>query len=181
MAAMAWHNEPPTWYDDDGVIIATAAPRTDFWRVTHYGFIRDSGHFYYRRARGDFRAEVKVSAAYRDLYDQAGLMARVDETTWLKCGVEFVDGAQQASAVITRDYSDWSVAPLPDNPAAIWLRLTRRGPAVEVHYSLDGARYTLLRLAYLSPAAEWQVGPMCASPEGDGVTATFEGFSVQAH
>ena len=176
---MEWHNEPPVWNVDGDTLTMTTAPKTDFWRVTHYGFVRDNGHFYARRVTGDFTAEVKVSGAYADLYDQAGLMVRVDETVWLKCGVEFVDGVQQASAVVTREYSDWSVVPLPGNPPALWLRLTRRGPAIEVHYSVDGTRHTMLRLAYLSPAETVLVGPMAASPEGAGVSATFEGFRVQ--
>ena len=55
---------------------------------------------------------MKVTGAYWDQYDQAGLMVRFNERVWLKCGVEFVDGVQHASAVVTREHSDWSVAPL---------------------------------------------------------------------
>ena len=76
---MEWHCEPPAWTDEDGMITVLTGPKTDFWRATHYGFIRDDGHFYWREVAGDFRAEVKVSGAYTDLYDQAGLMLRLDE------------------------------------------------------------------------------------------------------
>jgi len=57
---MQWLNEPS---DRD----------TDFWRITHDGFIRDTGHFYYQSMTGNFIAEVKVIGEYKDLYDQAGL------------------------------------------------------------------------------------------------------------
>ena len=177
---MQWYNEPPVWKVDGDTITVTSGPKTDFWRKTHYGFVRDSGHFYFQQVRGDFVCEVKVSGRYEALYDQAGLMARVDEANWIKCGIEFVEGVQHVSAVVTRDYSDWSVVPLPHNPPALWLRVTRRGSAVEVHYSLDGERYTLLRLAYLVPAAALSVGPMCASPEGNGFSMTFEGLAVRS-
>ena len=76
--------------------------------MTHYGFIRDSRYFYYQVIEGDFVCEVSVEGNYRDLYNQAGLMLRLDDKTWLKCGVEFVGGVQQANAVVTHDYSDWS-------------------------------------------------------------------------
>lgn len=89
-----------------GTISITSGQRTDFWRKTHYGFIRDDGHFYYEQVKGDFIVEVKVSGQYEELYDQAGLMVRLDEANWLKCGIEFVEGVQQVSAVVTRDYSD---------------------------------------------------------------------------
>lgn len=177
---MEWYNEPQSWALQGDSITVTSDAKTDFWRKTHYGFIRDNGHFYYRQMSGDFSAEVKIIGEYTALYDQAGLMLWVDQENWIKCGVEYVEGTQHVSAVVTRDYSDWSVVPLPENPPALWLRVTREGSAVEVHYSLDGQQFTLLRLAYLVPAEAIRLGVMCASPEGEGFRTTFEGFGTRA-
>lgn len=178
MDTMQWYNPPAHWQAEGSVIRVTTRPKTDFWRKTHYGFIRDSGHFYYQEVSGDFTAQVKFEGHYRDLYDQAGLMIRRDETTWIKCGIEFVEGVQQASVVITREFSDWSVSPLAHNPTAIWLRVTAQLPAVEVHYSLDGQVFTLLRMGYLTDAERLQVGIMCCSPDGDGFETAFEAFTI---
>ena len=175
---MEWYNEPPVWEAKDDAIAITSGAKTDFWRETHYGFIRDNGHFFYQKIQGDFIVEVKVSGQYQDLYDQAGLMIRSDELNWLKCGIEFVNGVQQISAVVTRNFSDWSVIPIPQNPSAIWVRVTRRGTAIEVEYSLNGTEYTMLRLAYLTPAETVSVGVMCASPEGNGFQMRFEKFQI---
>jgi regulation of enolase protein 1 (concanavalin A-like superfamily) len=177
---MQWYNEPRAWVAQGDTITVTSDAKTDFWRKTHYGFVRDNGHFYYQSTTGDFDAQAKISGQYSALYDQAGLMLRVDEHNWIKTGIEFVDGIQQVSAVVTRDYSDWSVVPLPQHPAALWLRVTRQGSAIEIHYSLDGANYTLLRLAYFPPVETVQVGLMCASPDGDGFPAAFEGFKISS-
>ncbi|MCX6031315.1 MAG: DUF1349 domain-containing protein [Chloroflexi bacterium] len=176
---MHWYNEPKIWSAADDAITITADHDTDFWRKTHYGFIRDNGHFYYQEVSGDFRCDVKVSGCYAALYDQAGLMVRGNAETWLKCGIEFVDGVQHVSAVVTRDFSDWSVVPLASNPESLWLRLTRTGPAVEIAYALDGSHYTLLRLTYLTDAAHLQVGLMCAAPKGGGFLTTFEQFTIR--
>ncbi|MBZ0289686.1 MAG: DUF1349 domain-containing protein, partial [Anaerolineae bacterium] len=173
-------NEPPQWEVQGSSVHLTTAPKTDFWRKTHYGFIRDNGHFYFQQVEGDFIAQVKFSGQYHDLYDQAGLMLRRDETNWMKCGIEFVNGVQQASAVITREFSDWSVTPLPQNPAAVWLRVTAHFPAVEVHYSLDGETFHLLRMGYLTESQSVQVGLMCCSPDGSGFDVTFEDLTITA-
>jgi regulation of enolase protein 1 (concanavalin A-like superfamily) len=61
---------------------------------------------FYQKIKGDFIVEVKVRGKYQELYDQAGIMVRLDEANWLKCGIEFFEGVQQVSAVVTRDYSD---------------------------------------------------------------------------
>lgn len=177
---MEWYNEPPVWNEQGDRITVISGAKTDFWRHTHYGFVRDNGHFFRQQISGDFTVNVKLSGEYRDLYDQAGVMVRLDESKWLKCGIEFVDGVQQVSAVVTRDYSDWSVVPLPQNPAHLWLRVTRQNTAVVVQYSEDGKEYTMLRMAYLTSVASLSVGVMCASPEGNGFAVTFEGLTISS-
>jgi regulation of enolase protein 1 (concanavalin A-like superfamily) len=174
-----WLNEPPAWEVRGETLIVSAGPRTDFWRTTHSGVVCDTGHLWFQSWDGDFVAEVTVSGAYRDQYDQAGLMIRLDERVWLKCGVELVDDVQQASAVVTRDHSDWSVAPLPDSPPSVWFRVSRTGPDFEVRYSLDGQRYDLLRQTRLTDAQPLLVGPMCAAPDGAGFDVVFEGFVLR--
>jgi uncharacterized protein len=181
MNNMQWYNEPAQWSADGATLHIMTDAKTDYWRKTHYGFIRDNGHFYYQAVQGDFVAQVRLTGHYRDLYDQGGLMVRVDEMTWIKCGIEYVHGVQHASAVVTRDYSDWSVTALSQNPQSIWLRIVGELPAVEVHYSLDGEQFTMLRLAYLAEAEQVQVGVMACSPDGKGFDITFEDFSIQPH
>lgn len=194
---MQWYNEPPHWEQLPAAINdkekecaglrlrLTTGAETDFWRKTHYGFIRDNGHFYYQTTEGNFSAQVKVTGNYRVLYDQAGLMVRENENTWLKCGIEYVNGVQNVSAVVTRDFSDWSVVPLAKEEkdatemSPLWLRLNRRNEAIEIEYSLDnGETYQMLRLVYLTLAKKLQVGLMAASPKGEGCEILFENFKV---
>jgi regulation of enolase protein 1 (concanavalin A-like superfamily) len=175
---MQWYNEPLNWHEREGRLTVSTKPQSDFWRKTHYGFVRDNGHFYGQEISGDFVAEVKVIGEYETLYDQAGLMLRLDEANWLKCGIEYVDGVQYASAVVTRDFSDWSVAPLSGSPPAFWLRITRADTAIEIHYSLDGESYALLRITYLPMDDRVSIGPMCASPGEKSFTVHFENFSI---
>jgi regulation of enolase protein 1 (concanavalin A-like superfamily) len=175
---MDWLNQPPQWGENNGVITATAAPKTDFWRETHSNHITNNGHFYYQEMSGDFTMQVKISGKYKSLYDQAGMMVRLDDLNWMKCGVEYFNDRQHASAVITRDFSDWSVLPLLANTPAIWMRVIRCGNALEVHYSLAGTNYTMLRQGYFPPVASVQAGLMIAAPTGDGFSATFENLTI---
>ncbi|GIG66977.1 DUF1349 domain-containing protein [Phytomonospora endophytica] len=170
-----WLHEPAAWSATDGVVEATTRPDSDFWRTTHYGFIRDNGHVLGRDVEGDFTLTATFSGAYRDLYDQAGVMLRLDEENWVKTGIELVDGVRQLSAVVTRGVSDWSVVPLPAAPASVTLAVERRGDTVTVRYGLDGGEpATMLRLAYFPPDVGVLAGVMCASPDGSGFTARFE-------
>ena len=175
---MDWYNAPSQWAAQDGTVTMHSEPTTDFWRLA--GVARDNGHFYFQRQSGDFLIESKVSGLYNAQYDQAGLMVRADGAYWIKCGIEFFNGVQQASAVVTREYSDWSITPLPSNPTSLWLRMKRQGTVIEIEYALDGKHYQLLRQAYFSAAETMDVGLMCASPEGSGFPITFEDVTIQS-
>nr|WP_311182341.1 DUF1349 domain-containing protein [Hymenobacter volaticus] len=177
---MRWLNAPKKATVTASKVQVQVDGGTDFWRVTHYGFIRDNGHFLYQEQEGDFVAKVKVVGHYKDLYDQAGLMIRLDEKNWIKTGIEYVKGVQNVSAVVTREVSDWSVVPRQDSPAAVWLTLLRKGDYVEIQYSFDNQEFRMLRLAYFppTPGKKVQIGLICAAPDGKGFPVEFEDFSV---
>ena len=174
---MQWLNEPPVWQPDNGRLRVVTGPKTDFWRVTHYGFVRDNGHFYYEQRGGDFTVEVRIEAKYEALYDQAGIMVRLDSANWIKTGIEYTDGLPHLSAVVTRDFSDWSVLPC-DRSGPVWLRLTKLGSAIRIQYSVDGLAFRMLRLAYFPEASHTQVGLMCCSPEREGFAVEFDEFRI---
>lgn len=174
-----WMNPPKHWKLEGTSLLCAADSKTDFWRKTFYGYITDNGHFYYRRVRGDFTTQVKLTGEYHDLYDQAGLMVRIDAENWMKCGVEFVDGHRNMSIVYTREYSSWVTGPLPDNANTLWLKVVRKGPALDIFHSVDGKNFVESGVGYLGTADTVMVGPMCAAPEGKGFDVRFDDWSVQ--
>ena len=42
----SWLNDPADWALEDGTLHVTTGEKSDFWRHTHYGFVRDNGHFW---------------------------------------------------------------------------------------------------------------------------------------
>lgn len=172
-------NPPRRRRREGSSLICTAEPKTDFWRKTFYGYITDNGHFLHRRVTGDFTTAVKFSGQYHDLYDQAGLMVRLDESNWMKCGIEFVDGHPHMSVVFTRDYSDWSTFSLPEFSGALWLRVVRKGDSLDIFHSLDGEKFVEDRLGYMIPAPTVLAGPMLAAPEGQGFEVRFDNWTVK--
>lgn len=164
---MEWLNEPARWSGSLDALTVECEPGTDFWRTTHYGYVRDSGHFAFEalgdsvavRFRGDFAAQ----------YDQAGLMLRVDESNWIKAGIELADGRAWLSVVVTRGLSDWSQqpAPAPDGDGWWTVRAIRDHDSVQLLCDDQPIRLAPLDGAILA-------GPMCAAPEGPGFTALFE-------
>lgn len=178
---MQWLNEPSKWTGHPSEkLIFTVDPHTDYWQVTHYGFKRDNGPYYYQEIAGNFEASVKITGSYRELFHQAGLMIRIDEKNWIKTGIEYVDGVQNVSAVVTREVSDWSVVPRQDSPQTVWLKLLRKGDYVEINYSFDHEKYEMLRLAYFPPDVKVKIGVVAAAPGEKSFPVLVEEFKVSA-
>lgn len=174
-----WRNEPPVHEPRGAGLFVRTGPEGDYWNNTFYGFRHHNGHFLATPVTGDFSCEATFAANYTRLYDQAGLMAFVDDDNWLKCGIEFTDGALHLSVVVTRDdQSDWSMLPVgtpPEQPVS--LRLTRHAEALRVQV-LDGATWRLVRLAFLRMGATVDVGPMTCSPLGEGLETTYSRIEI---
>jgi uncharacterized protein len=175
----SWLNEPAAFSGDANEFHLATKEKTDFWQQTFYGFERDNGHAYLTPVSGDFTASVTVCGDYQQLYDQAGLMLRIDPQRWIKTGIEYTDGLMHFSVVVTNGTSDWSVIPLHGSTTKdeINVRLTRHGDAVRVQFSVNGGAWQLARLAPFS-SGDASVGIMACSPERGGFEATFRDLTV---
>ena len=125
-----WLNRPPRAGIRQGALVVEAARGSDAWRTTSYGFVRDSAHALLIDLPDGMACEVGFLCDFDQLFDQAGVLVRIDEQTWIKAGVEYSDGALQASAVATRGLSDWSVSPVPGWAGRlVTVRASRSGTA----------------------------------------------------
>ncbi|NQW92083.1 DUF1349 domain-containing protein [Curtobacterium sp. VKM Ac-2861] len=179
--AATWTHEPEAVELDGDVLRVTAVEGSDAWRTTSYGFVHDSEHALVQPLDGSFSVEASFVLDYTEQFDQAGLFLRVDERNWIKAGVEFSDGTPQLGAVVTRDFSDWSVAPVPEWVGrGVTVRASRDGDAVTVRAWVDDEEPRLVRVAYLDPDAAVSAGLLCAAPTRAGLTVTFTGYRVGA-
>ncbi len=176
-----WLNEPPDVRIDDRDLLVTTAADSDFWRTTSYGFERDSGHALLTPFPRDSAVEVTFVAAFDELYDQAGLMVRVDPRTWVKAGIELTDGVPHVSSVVTTGQSDWSMAPVPEWAGrTVTVRVSRSGDALTIRARAERQPWRMIRLAPLAPGAVASAGPFCCSPQRAGLTVRFKRFATGA-
>jgi len=177
-AQCRWLNEPTNWNLDHERLLVATDLRTDFWRQTHYGFTRDNGHFFGCEVEGNFTAQVRVQACYDHLYDQAGIMVRIDEKNWAKAGIEKANGQALLSSVLTINQSDWATGPYGGVSADFWMRATVNDGVLRLQVSSDGQTWLLTRLAPFPIASTYLVGPMCCTPERAGLQVDFSTFYV---
>ncbi|MBP3288012.1 MAG: DUF1349 domain-containing protein [Muribaculaceae bacterium] len=176
---MNWFNEPAQWSVSGNRLTMAVTPKSDYWRISHYGFTVDDAPFYYGEYGGEFEAKVKISGDYKVRFDQAGMMIRIDHENYIKAGIEYVDGKYNLSTVVTHHTSDWSVIALDKPVDFIWIKAVRRLDAVEIFYSFDDKEYIMMRNAWMEANRHVKVGMMGACPDGDGFSVTFSDFTVK--
>ncbi|WP_346538443.1 DUF1349 domain-containing protein [Micromonospora sp. DPT] len=160
-----------------GDLLVEPGAESDFWRHTSYGFVHDDGPALLAPLPGGNAVEVSFRLDYGEQFDQAGVLVRVDERNWVKAGVEVSDGEPQLGAVVTREVSDWSVAPVPEWAGReVTVRVSRDGDALTVRARVDDEPWRLVRLAPLAPEAAASAGPFCCSPTRSGLTVRFTGW-----
>ncbi len=176
--ACRWHSPPDQFQlDSEGLTVVTNG-YTDLWRETKAGFIKDDGHFFGRPVGRQFSASLRVEASYEHQYDQAGLMIRADERTWIKAGIELSDGEPQMGAILTLGKSDWSTGPYRGNPSDFWIRANLKNGCLQVDCSEDGKRWRLVRMCPFPDESPLYVGPMTCSPKRAGLRVRFSKFEV---
>ncbi|MFV2111968.1 DUF1349 domain-containing protein [Micromonospora sp. LOL_025] len=173
-----WCNEPVRVENGPaGELLVQPAEGSDLWRHTSYGFVHDDAPALLAPLPVGEAVEVAFVLDYGEQFDQAGVLVRVDERNWVKAGVEVSDGQPQVGAVVTREVSDWSVAPVP-----MWagreviVRVSRDRDALTVRARSDDEPWRLVRLAPLAPEAVAAAGPYCCSPTRAGLRVRFTGW-----
>ncbi len=160
-----------------GELVVEPAGGSDLWRHTSYGFAHDDAPALLAPFAAGEAVEVSFRLDYREQFDQAGVLVRVDERSWVKAGVEVSDGHPQVGAVVTREVSDWSVAPVPEWAGRdVTVRVSRAGDALTVRARAGDDPWRLVRLAPLAPEAVAAAGPYCCSPSRGGLRVRFTGW-----
>ncbi|UOQ90925.1 DUF1349 domain-containing protein [Agromyces endophyticus] len=182
-----WTRDPAGSRSAGDALVVRAVAGSDYWRTTHYGFVHDDGH----GLLGDWPVDAAVEVTFdtstlTGLYDQAGLLLWVDETHWVKAGIEISDGVPHLGAVVTNEVSDWSLAPVPDwTGRLVTVRASRggeAGDAVTLRARADDGPWRTLRVAPFATGtdAAAQAGPMLCAPLREGLEVRFTRWALAA-
>jgi uncharacterized protein len=171
-----WSNKPKSVKEKSSKVIITTTPGSDCFRPGATSG-NDSASFYWHKVEGDFECVVHIKGDFAKPYDKAGIMLRVDEKTWMMSGMEYFGEQLNNSSCITREISDWSLAPLPDEARkGCWFCVKRLGNKVESFYSMDTKTWIQTRQGLFTDTPTIKVGIATGSPTGEGFKVTFDKF-----
>ncbi len=178
-SAGTWTTPPVSAAPDGDDLLVEAVEGSDAWRHTAYGFVHDDAHGLLAPLPTGSAVEVTFVADLAEQFDQAGLMLRSDEETWIKAGVEHADGVAQLGAVVTVGRSDWSTGAVPGwTGRTVTVRASRAGDAVTVRARVDDEPFVLVRVAPYPADADVAAGPFCCAPTRSGLVVRFRRWAV---
>ena len=181
-----WLNQSEIRKDGNRIEIM-ATPLSDFFcnsgSVSEEGITPESlsyAPFYYTEVEGDFVLQVKVSHAFKDIYDSASVMVMVDMQNWAKACFEKTDfGTHAAVSVVTKrgESDDANGCNLEGNTA--WLKVCRVNHTFSFHYSTDGKKFYMLRFFSLPVDQKVKVGLLAQAPTGNGGVRVYEDLMLE--
>lgn len=139
------------------------------------------------------RMRTTVSAPWRTLYDQGGLVFVIspskpdEEPIWIKGGIEFFNNQTNVGVVSANYYSDWSLVPYGEQ--SLTIEFERAETVLWVYMVTDDEKKEAVReLTWVFDDAEGKevtVGTYTCKPtpkEGEGeerIEITFSGFELE--
>lgn len=163
----------------DGKLIVNSEAKTDYFVNPIDGFKINDAAFVYELIKGDFVCKAKIKLKHKSIFDAGVLLAFQDETHWAKaCFEKIDDGELYICTVLTKDFSDDCVG-ANINQDYVWMQISRTANVFAIHYSLDGEKWHMTRLANLDLDTELKVGFVSQSPTGKGIEVEFSEYSIE--
>jgi len=121
----------------------TASPNTDIWAKPPSTSRFNAPILYRTIPISSFkRARVALTAGWKSLYDQGGLVLVASgpdgDRKWVKTGIELTEGKPHISTVAKDNWADWSLLPIPSGSNAATIELVKEPDGSLWVYFVEG-------------------------------------------
>ena len=186
-----WIREPKESTITDSRIEIVTEPHTDLWQRTYYHFRNDNAPVLQMETDEKYFSFV-VETDFVDShtrFDQCGVVLYLDSENWLKGSIEYEnkDFQHLGSVVTNHGYSDWATTEIRADVKKMWYRLSRREDDYCIECSVDGVKFSQMRVCHLHKGGDKiRFGVYACSPEESSFKAVFKHMQImecqwQAH
>ena len=179
---LKWTREPKDFSVSDEKIEIVTNPHTDLWQRTYYHVRNDNAPVLQMKTDEKFFSfTVKTEFESKHRFDQCGVVMYLDSENWLKASIEYEneDFSHLGSVVTNNGYSDWATTQISAGIKSMWYRLSRRQDDYCVECSLDGEKFSQMRICHMHKGdGEISFGIYACSPEDSSFKATFTDMEI---
>lgn len=154
------------YYKNNNKIILSPLNNTDYWCNTYYEpiYLQNNAPiitFPIVESIASFETQMIIHTNGNSQFNQGGVMVYIDDNTWIKTGIEFVDKEPYISVVVTNKFSDWSTSLINDkiiiqkykktNKLLIYLRIQKINLDFVIEYKTENDKnYKFIRICHLN-------------------------------
>lgn len=176
-----WLNQPKNHVISKGELHIEAEGNTDFFIDPENKKATASAPFLYKEIKGDFVATTLVQPDFKDQWNASALFMMIDKAHWIKFAFENSDATGKSIvSVVTREVSDDANGVILNDTDQVWLKMIRKGHLYALHWSLDGIKYNMCRLAAMPKAEKVKIGMEAQSPVGETAHHKFLYFNLES-
>ena len=178
-----WIREPKKYSITETEIEIVTEPYTDLWQRTYYHFRNDNAPVLQMETDEKYFSFV-VETDFADShtrFDQCGVVLYLDSENWLKGSIEYENKKFQhlGSVVTNHGYSDWATTEIHADVKKMWYRLSRREDDYCIECSMDGIKFSQMRVCHLQEGGDKiQFGVYACSPEESSFKAIFRNMQL---
>ena len=174
---LQWLEEPSEWNFAQDSLEVTPTGETDFFRPSDRP-AKDNACLLFTTLEGNFTAQVYATTELVAFGDAAAITIYSSPVLWAKLCIERSPvGEVSIVSVVTNPWSDDANNELLQKPES-YLRITRKGQVLGMHYSLDGMHWRFVRTMTCAMPAQVKVGVQAQAPFKAGCRATFEAIQL---
>ena len=118
--------------------------------------------------QGDFSFVAHLSFEAENLYDQCGLIVRIDKENWIKASIEYEDenSSKLGSVVTNLGYSDWASVDISSKIKSMWYKVSIKENDFLLENSYDGKKWLQMRIGHIHKnTKKVEVGVYACSPQ----------------
>ena len=176
-----WLNQPQNHTFSKGELHLEVEGNTDFFIDPENKKATSTAPYLYKEIKGDFVATALVQPDFKDQWNACALFMMIDDTHWIKFAFENSDATGKSIvSVVTRLVSDDANGAILNSSDKIWLKMIRKGDLYALHWSLDGKKYNMCRLAAMPKADKVKIGLEAQSPVGETAHHKFLFFNLES-
>lgn len=184
-ASWKWLNEPSRWEISNSKLIIFPDSETDFWSKSYYDFIHDNGHMLYQELPndGNYTLYTKLTIFPLNQFDQAGLMTRYNNNSWIKLSTEYINSNfSHLGSVTTNEFSDWATRNVDSSFTTVFYRMAKLGEDWVLHARFsEEEEWEQIRIAHLRETNKFEkarLGIFTCAPTTSGMRVEFEYIRV---
>jgi uncharacterized protein len=170
---LSWENTPVSYSVKNNSIMIVAGAKTDMFRDPNVTYNTDNAPKLLFTPDSDFVLSASIAQSFKNKWDGGAIVLKWDSLNWVKfCFEKDYTGAHRVVSVVTKGISD-DCNSVEIKCDKVYYKVAKAGNVITLYYSVDNAKWFLIRHFQFDIPGPLRVGFLAQSPTGETCAVAF--------